>query len=62
VRRPSWFGMESQVDAAKIAVDFAKENAKLQIKGGFVDGKFIAPDQRGGPVEGAEPANSCWLP
>jgi large subunit ribosomal protein L10 len=39
------FGMESQVEAAKIAVDFAKENAKLQIKGGFVDGKFIAPDQ-----------------
>ena len=37
--------MESQVEAAKIAVDFAKDNAKLQIKGGFVDGKFIAPDQ-----------------
>ena len=39
------FGMDSQVDAARIAVEFSKENDKLQIKGGFVDGRFLAPDQ-----------------
>ncbi len=39
------FGMESQVDAARLAVDFAKENDKLKIKGGFVDGNFLTPEQ-----------------
>lgn len=39
------FGMDSQVEAARIAVEFSKENDKLQIKGGFVDGRFLAPDQ-----------------
>lgn len=39
------FGMESQVEAARIAVEFSKDNAKLQIKGGFVDGRYLAPDQ-----------------
>jgi large subunit ribosomal protein L10 len=37
--------MESQVDAARIAVEFSKDNAKLQIKGGFVDGRYLTPDQ-----------------
>jgi large subunit ribosomal protein L10 len=39
------FGMESQVDAARLAVDFSKENDKLKIKGGFVDGRFLTPDE-----------------
>ena len=39
------FGMESQVDAARLAVEFSKENDKLRIKGGFVDGRFLAPEQ-----------------
>ena len=39
------FGMESQVDAAKIAVDFAKDNEALKVKGGFVDGKYLDPNQ-----------------
>ena len=36
------FGAESQVDPAKIIVDFAKENEAMEIKGGFVDGEFLA--------------------
>ena len=39
------FGMESQVEAAQIAVEFAKDNDKLKIKGGFVDGKYLDPSQ-----------------
>ncbi|NCQ36157.1 50S ribosomal protein L10 [bacterium] len=39
------FGPESQVDPAKIAVEFAKDNEAMQIKGGFIDGQFLAPDQ-----------------
>lgn len=35
------FGPESQVDPAKILVDFAKENDKMGIKGGYVDGQFL---------------------
>ena len=50
------FGMESQVEPARIAVEFAKENEKLQIKGGFVDGRFLDPPTGGGPVEGARVA------
>lgn len=39
------FGMENQVEAAQIAVAFAKDNDKLKIKGGFVDGKYLDPSQ-----------------
>lgn len=39
------FGPESQVDPAKIAVEFAKDNEAMQIKGGFIDGQYLAPDQ-----------------
>jgi large subunit ribosomal protein L10 len=35
------FGAESQVDPAKIVVEFAKENEAMEIKGGFVDGGFL---------------------
>ncbi len=39
------FGLESQVDAAKIVVDFAKENEAMGIKGGLVDGQYLDPKQ-----------------
>lgn len=39
------FGPESQVDAAKIAVEFAKDNEAMKIKGGFVDGLYLDPQQ-----------------
>lgn len=39
------FGLESQVDAAKVAVDFAKDFAKMQVKGGVVDGQYLDADQ-----------------
>jgi large subunit ribosomal protein L10 len=39
------FGMESQVEAAKILVDFAKDNENMGIKGGIVDGQLLSPDQ-----------------
>jgi large subunit ribosomal protein L10 len=39
------FGMESQVDPAKIIVDFAKENQAMEVKGGVVDGQFLDPAQ-----------------
>lgn len=35
------FGIESQVDAAKIAVDFAKDHEKMEIRGGLVDGNYL---------------------
>jgi large subunit ribosomal protein L10 len=35
------FGAESQVDPAKLVVDFAKDNEAMEIKGGFVDGEFL---------------------
>lgn len=38
-------GPESQVDPAKIVVEFAKENEAMSIKGGFVDGQVLAPEQ-----------------
>ena len=41
-----FFGAESQVDPAKLVVDFAKDNEKLQIKGGFVDGQLPDPPTR----------------
>jgi large subunit ribosomal protein L10 len=39
------FGMQGPVEPAKILVDFAKDNEKLQIKGGFLDGAVLSPDQ-----------------
>jgi len=33
------FGPESQVDPAKICVEFAKDNEAMDIKGGFLDGE-----------------------
>ncbi len=39
------FGAESQVDPAKIIVDFAKDNEAMEIKGGFVDGEFLDTTQ-----------------
>jgi len=35
------FGPESQVDPAKIVVEFAKDNEAMEIKGGFLDGRFL---------------------
>ncbi len=37
------FGMESPVDPAKVLVEFAKDNEKLNIKGGFLDGVILTP-------------------
>lgn len=39
------FGMEGPVEPAKILVDFAKDNEKLEIKGGFLDGALLSPDE-----------------
>jgi len=39
------FGPESQVDPAKIAVAFAKENKAMGIKGGYVDGLYLDADK-----------------
>jgi len=39
------FGPESQVDPAKLVVDFAKDNEKMQVKGGLVDGQYLDADQ-----------------
>lgn len=39
------FGLESQIDAAKILVDFVKENEAMGIKGGLVDGQLLDPTQ-----------------
>ncbi len=39
------FGPESQVDPAKLVVEFAKENEAMEIKGGFVDGQYLGPEQ-----------------
>ena len=35
------FGAESQVAPAKIVVEFAKDNEKMQVKGGWVDGQSL---------------------
>ncbi len=37
------FGPESQIDPAKIVVEFAKENEAMEIKGGFIDGQYLEP-------------------
>jgi large subunit ribosomal protein L10 len=39
------FGAESQVDPAKIVVDFAKDNEAMEIKGGFLEGAFLDKSQ-----------------
>jgi large subunit ribosomal protein L10 len=36
-------GQSSQIDPAKLTVEFAKGNAKLRIKGGLLDGRFLDP-------------------
>ncbi len=38
-------GPESQVDPAKLVMDFAKEVEALEVKGGFMDGAYMTPDQ-----------------
>jgi len=35
------FGMESPVEPAKVMTEFAKDNEKIAIKGGFVDGQIL---------------------
>jgi len=39
------FGLESQVAAAKVVVDFQKENEQIEIKGGVLDGAYLAVDE-----------------
>jgi large subunit ribosomal protein L10 len=39
------FGPESQVDPAKMVVEFAKDNQAMEIKGGFLDGAFLDKSQ-----------------
>lgn len=39
------FGPESQVDPAKMVVEFAKDNEAMEIKGGFLDGAFLDKSQ-----------------
>ena len=39
------FGPESQVDPAKMVIEFAKEHKALTVKGGVVDGEFIDAEQ-----------------
>ncbi len=36
-------GPESQVDPAKLVVDFAKDVEAMEVKGGFMDGAFLTP-------------------
>ncbi|MBU0742120.1 50S ribosomal protein L10 [bacterium] len=38
-------GPESQVDPARLVVDFAKDVATLEVRGGFMDGGFLSPAQ-----------------
>lgn len=39
------FGPESQVEPAKIVVEFAKDNEAMEIKGGVVDGQYLDSTQ-----------------
>jgi large subunit ribosomal protein L10 len=39
------FGPESQVDAAKLVVEFAKTNEAMEIKGGFLEGAYLDKGQ-----------------
>jgi len=36
-------GLQSQVDPAKVAVEFAKDNEALKVKGGLLEGRFLPP-------------------
>lgn len=36
-------GLQSQVEPAKVTVEFAKDNEALRVKGGVLDGRFLAP-------------------
>jgi large subunit ribosomal protein L10 len=47
LRGPTAFVLaaESQVEPAKVVVEFAKENEALKVKGGIVDGRYLAPDR-----------------
>jgi len=38
-------GPESQVDPAKIVIEFAKTNEKLTVKGGILDGQYLDAQQ-----------------
>ena len=38
-------GPESQVEPAKVVVEFAKTNERMTVKGGMVDGDFLEPEQ-----------------
>ena len=38
------FAYDEPVDLAKILVDFAKTNPELEIKGGYLEGKILAPE------------------
>ena len=35
------FGPASQVDPAKVVVDFAKDNKAMEVKGGLIDGQYL---------------------
>ena len=48
------FGMESQVDAAKLVVEFSKENDKMTHQGRFRRWPSSSLRTGRGPVEGAE--------
>jgi len=39
------FGPESQIEPAKVVVEFAKENEAMQVKGGVVDGKYLSSQE-----------------
>lgn len=39
------FGAASQVDPARLVVEFAKDNDKMLIKGGYVDGQLLDAQQ-----------------
>ena len=39
------FGPESQVDPAKLCVEFAKTNEAMEIKGGFLEGEYLDKGQ-----------------
>jgi len=38
-------GPDSQVEPAKLVIEFAKDNEAMKVKGGFVDGEFLEPER-----------------
>lgn len=36
-------GLRSEVDPAKVAMEFAKDNEQLRIKGGLLEGRYLPP-------------------